>query len=306
MRNFICSTVNVNSFIDVSGAAFANSGTFTNTQMNTPFTFLLNGINLATEEANVAYPPPGGSIFATTGVAGGIAVPPTSTVTGAFGVAGYVNNSSTTTNAVGVYGQARALVPGTMTWGGNFLVSDGNNAGTEIGTEFDENTANSGTNAVDVLIGGINNTGSAHGAALVIDDPANNPWASAITTADGATQLGLTLGAAGTGANSNGQVITLVARDSSNTRQNCTESLLALTAGATMVVNCATGNIILGSGSALATTSTLNFPMIPTMPGLPTGSVGGSGQAPIVVDSTDNKLCWSSAGGGVWKCVAGS
>jgi len=62
-------------------------------------------------------------------------------------------------------------------------------------------------------------------------------------------------------------------------------------------------NLGLNTG-VLATTATTGFPVLPTMAGAPTGMTGAAGAAPIVIDSTDNKLCWNS-GGGV-KCVTGS
>ncbi|HZT90216.1 MAG TPA: hypothetical protein VFA12_19775 [Stellaceae bacterium] len=72
-----------------------------------------------------------------------------------------------------------------------------------------------------------------------------------------------------------------------------------------LAINPNGGNVRFGTGSALATSATTGFPLIPTMAGAPTGSVGAAGQAAIVIDTADNKLCWST-GGGTWKCASGT
>ena len=78
---------------------------------------LLNGINIATENAGVNQ---------TQALTGGIAIPNTSTEQEADGIGGYVNNSSTTTNGVAVYGRARIPVNGIAggVWGANFNITN--------------------------------------------------------------------------------------------------------------------------------------------------------------------------------------
>jgi hypothetical protein len=68
--------------------------------------------------------------------------------------------------------------------------------------------------------------------------------------------------------------------------------------------NSGSNNLLGGGGSALATVATAGFPLLPTMAGMPTGTVGALGKAAVVIDTTDNKICWST-GGGTWKCAAG-
>jgi len=63
------------------------------------------------------------------------------------------------------------------------------------------------------------------------------------------------------------------------------------------------GNTQIGTGSALATNAAAGFPLIPTMAGAPTGTVGAAGQAAVVIDTTNKKLCYS-IGGGTWECSA--
>jgi len=64
-------------------------------------------------------------------------------------------------------------------------------------------------------------------------------------------------------------------------------------------------NVIVGSGSALATNATSGFLQIPTMAGAPTGVAGALGKAAFVVDTANQLLCYST-GSGVWTCPAGS
>lgn len=63
------------------------------------------------------------------------------------------------------------------------------------------------------------------------------------------------------------------------------------------------GNLVLGSGVALATTATDGYVMIPTCAGAPTGvpTNAGGGQLPLIYDTTNNKLY---AYNGAWKATA--
>lgn len=62
-------------------------------------------------------------------------------------------------------------------------------------------------------------------------------------------------------------------------------------------------NVIIGTGSALATNATAGFLQLATMAGAPTGTVGAAGQAAVVIDTTNKKICYST-GGGTWECSA--
>jgi len=62
----------------------------------------------------------------------------------------------------------------------------------------------------------------------------------------------------------------------------------------------ATGNIVAGASAALATTATDGFLYVPTCAGTPTGTPTAiTGMAPIVVNTTNNKLYFYS--GGAWR-----
>jgi hypothetical protein len=62
----------------------------------------------------------------------------------------------------------------------------------------------------------------------------------------------------------------------------------------------ANGNIVAGASAALATTATNGFLYVPTCAGTPTGTPTAiTGMAPIVVDTTNNKLYFYSTG--VWR-----
>jgi hypothetical protein len=62
----------------------------------------------------------------------------------------------------------------------------------------------------------------------------------------------------------------------------------------------ADGNIVAGASAALATTATNGFLYVPTCAGTPTGTPTAiTGMAPIVVDTTNNKLYFYS--GGQWR-----
>jgi len=62
----------------------------------------------------------------------------------------------------------------------------------------------------------------------------------------------------------------------------------------------ANGNIVAGASAALATTATDGFLYVPTCAGVPTGTPTAiTGMAPIVVNTTNNKLYFYS--GGSWR-----
>jgi hypothetical protein len=76
----------------------------------------------------------------------------------------------------------------------------------------------------------------------------------------------------------------------------------SLTATAKRMSITSKGNVILGNRVALATTATDGFPYLPTCAGAPTGAATAyTGQAPMVVDSTNNRLYIRV--GSTWKYV---
>ena len=91
-----------------------------------------------------------------------------------------------------------------------------------------------------------------------------------------------------------------------NTLTSVGTTLNVGTATATAVdIGSAISNVLIGSGSVLATTATIGFPLIPSSAGTPTGTVTGvgAGKVAIEIDTTDKKLCYSVAGG-TWECSA--
>ena len=98
---------------------------------------------------------------------------------------------------------------------------------------------------------------------------------------------------------------------SGSTAQNATitggegseSNLRFYTGGATEVERMritATGNVVAGGSVALATTATNGFLYVPTCAGTPTGTPTAiTGMAPIVVNTTNNKLYFYS--GGAWR-----
>lgn len=70
------------------------------------------------------------------------------------------------------------------------------------------------------------------------------------------------------------------------------------TAGATAVnIGRAAANVVVGSGGALATSATTGFLQIGTCAGTPTGVVGATGKAALIVDSTNHKVYCNDGGG---------
>lgn len=120
----------------------ANPGVFTNTQMNEYTQSLIGGCNPLTEFQ-------GGHSgdYATDALTGCLTVPSTSTVTQANAVAGYVDNSSTASNAVAGSFSARCAATGTNCWGINPIVysiaGHPSNLLNEIDVNFN-NTADTG------------------------------------------------------------------------------------------------------------------------------------------------------------------
>lgn len=129
----------------VPTVAVVNPGVFTNTQMNEYLQSLVNSINLTTENVAIY-----GSNYATDGISGGVLVGAGSTVQRVDGIAGYVHTSSTTTAAVGSYGQGRCIANSTLCWGANFVVQaeSGITTPSVIGLEVDLNNR-TGTDATD-------------------------------------------------------------------------------------------------------------------------------------------------------------
>lgn len=193
----------------VPGAAFINAGAFTNTQMNDPFTAIINGINFNTE-----YQALQGNNTSTEGFASGVAIPSTSTAHQADGIAGFINNSSTLTNGVGGYFQARCLANSTACWGSNIVSGDAAalTSVTLYGLEVDAAPlSNAGSYAgvfgITSNISGATGTGNYGSAFLAVSNVANKFWNHGFETKDAAVQTAFLAGATCTSGSCGSQAI---------------------------------------------------------------------------------------------------
>jgi hypothetical protein len=115
------------------------TGTFTNTQMNEYVQSLVNGASPLAEFSAVQ-----GSNRSTDALTGAIQVPSTATVWNGNAVAGYANNSSTTSHVTGGYFSGRCLANSTQCWGVNGVAIDatGLTSGIVLTHEFDTQPQN--------------------------------------------------------------------------------------------------------------------------------------------------------------------
>jgi hypothetical protein len=197
-----------------AGTKVTNAGVFTNTQMNEYAQSIINSASPLTEFQALQ----GNGHFSTDALTGAMAVPDTSTVYGANGVAGYVSSASTTTNAVGSYGQFRALAASVKGWGGNFVADDGGHACTMIGLEVDGNPTNTSTAGGALSVSGAFTGNPTSFPAITVGAPVGGgTWSQGLLTKDGASVTGVSLGAQGTGTSQASQNIALNYRDSGGT-----------------------------------------------------------------------------------------
>jgi hypothetical protein len=118
------------------------------------------------------------------------------------GLAGYAKTASTTTGAVGLFGEGNAAAAGVLAWGGNFRVQDNGFAVDQIwGLEADANVTRAGTVAVGVdSLGGStaipDGASSAFRAGPVgtFQNPAI-PWGRGFFADDGANLIAMEVGA---------------------------------------------------------------------------------------------------------------
>jgi hypothetical protein len=181
-------------------------GTFTNTQMNENFQSLINSCS-PEEEFRVLQ----NSNNSTDAVTGCLRVPDVSTVWNANALAGYGNNSSTTTNAVGVYASMRCLVSGSSCWGSNPTATDaaGTSAALIIGEEVDI-----GVKGTPRRVNAIQIAGSLTGKL-----PASSPaiwlsttgarWSDGFYTSAGTALYGVHLGPIATGKGQQSSILRL-------------------------------------------------------------------------------------------------
>lgn len=198
------------STLDASGAATfsgtanfsaqmtgATAGIFTNSPVgeNGIFGFTLNSCSPGGEYTGIGQP---GAV--TDGLTGCVTIPNTATAHQADGLAGYVDNLSTSTNAVGGYFSATAGAANTHIWGSNSISSDMGKSGvTQVGHEIDVNISGTapGTPAWGVEING-NQTSASNTTdtadlgrvgALLLTATSNGGWNTGFACNNGALHV---------------------------------------------------------------------------------------------------------------------
>lgn len=267
----------------------SSPGVFTNTQMNQPYTFALGGINFTVE-----YQAAQGANFSTDALAGGIAVPSSSTVYGANAVAGYANSASTTTNTTAGYFQMRTLANGVRGWGINPLVEDQGFAATIQCIEADLNSSNLMTSGavIDCVMDlSAGNHASLFGISIQTH---GGQVGIAIAVQDGATGIGMIIGAVAAAANSDSAFFVLNARDGGNNSAESTIHARARAVGSDLILS--------PDGGLVEITAPL------ALQGYTVGTLPAAGSFPgCVVYVTDaNAPTWGNvlAGGGGTFCLA--
>jgi hypothetical protein len=151
-------------------AVFTPSANYTSPTIQNEAGVVGDGINLATVYANNFTGITNG--FAN-GVVGAGVVPSGSTIYQYSGLAGIVQQNSTTTNAVGVFGLTNCLVSGAQCWGGNFVASDASAGSGDLLwiTEFDVNIRNALTSGCGTCYIGVWSAQPTNFPAIYIQKP---------------------------------------------------------------------------------------------------------------------------------------
>lgn len=161
-----------------------------------------------------------------TGVSGSVKSPASSTIFGTFGVAGWVDNASTTTNAVAVYGQADRRADSSLVWALNTRTIDNGFGGLNVwGYELDMNIDNVTTTALGLdLVGGSTVEPDLSIAVNVqpigIFATPKKRWRYGFRTTDASAIFGIDLGARTEGASSASQTFSMNYRNASNVQEN--------------------------------------------------------------------------------------
>jgi hypothetical protein len=226
---------------------------FTNTQGNVPNFVLLNGINPITEFSNWQ-----GGNNATDALAVGVAVPSTSTVFGAFGLAAFCTNASTATAAAAGFFSGRSTAAGVTVWGINPAVNDSGFASTIQGAEIDVGASNAATVAAGVNVTSGFSANVTNSTAFSVGSGGTYPWQWAFVSHDGAAVNGLWLGAVGTTASSNSQSALFWSRDAGNVSRLCNIYAVATASAANLFLEPAAGGSVLLGGNAAVETGNLD------------------------------------------------
>jgi hypothetical protein len=180
-------TVNGNATISgtlgVTGAVTATSpGVFTNTQMNEYVQSLINGCSPLTEFQAEQ----GGTQFSTDALTGCLAIPVGAPVFNANAVAGYVNNSSTTTFGIGGYFSGRTLVNNAKVNTLNAVWDDTGRIGVGYALNLGANIANVGSSGGALLIEGVSTLSPTSFPAIFVQKlVGNGQWSQIIQQSGG-------------------------------------------------------------------------------------------------------------------------
>jgi len=175
-------------------------------------------------------------------VSGANIIPSGSVVNQANGIAGYVKNFSTTTNAVAGYFQAYAAATGAKVWALNPLVDDNTFDATVIGIELDVGCKNTNSTIRGLAVTGVfGSLNPADSVGVEVTKFNAGKWDVAYLTQDGATDIAFYIGAKDTTANSDGQVIGLSAYDAGGVLREATIQAAFVTAGANLNISTPTG-----------------------------------------------------------------
>lgn len=189
-------------------------GTFTDTVWSAALNGSVNSGSAQTIYQNIQ-----GTHYTANGVTGAVAVSGGSTIQGANGVFGVVQNSATGTNAVGVQGYAVSLVASAPVWGFNGLAkSTVGQATTLIGNEVDTNCNNAGDTCLGMSVGGNSAAQPGTAEAYTVNSLGTGVvWIDGFACQSGAAQTCLSVGLLGSGNNIPSQYISLFGRDSGGT-----------------------------------------------------------------------------------------
>lgn len=247
------------SVLTLSGSTVAatNAGTFTNTQMNLGHTYVTNGLS-----PQSGYQMSHAGDFATLGAVYTMAVPSTSTVYEADGLASYVTNASTTTGVAAASFYAYNVAAGATSWAQNILVSDQGFASTVMACEIDVGASNTASAAYGFNLVGVFPTGTPATAVPFQVSVLNHPWQWAFVSFDGAANQFALIGAAGAVANSDGQPIQFNVRDNTNTVRTCGIQAIHSSAGASLVLDAPTGTVQVSGLEAVSGTATFSDAII--------------------------------------------
>lgn len=297
--------------------SMSTTGVFNNLQMNTPFTFTVNGAVPGTE---FQWSHPGE--FATEGLTSAIKVPSTATVYQVNGLGVYVQNGSTmAAGAVGGVFYGRNTIAGATIYGLNPLVTDQTNVGlagvqsTMVGAEFDIGAFNTlsvafGLNMVGVFPNGTPATAIGYQASAL-----NDPWQISFHSTTGAALVAFNAGPLADIANSNSQPINFNVKDAGNVARIAGIRALATASGADLNFSTPDGGVVLDGpllASGLATfqngvtvTGLLSASTITTA-GTVTGGVIAGTSGTITSLSSGTVTVSGTMGAGVVSATSGT